>query len=161
MLPICGNLLFETQRTTRYASVQFLSTSLLFASYSLLIAFHSLLLKWGGEGSNLRSYTATDLQSVPFGRLGTSPHTHNTDGAGEGIWTPDLLITNQLLYQLSYKGKVFSEKRPSAASGIIIWASTYHKVRLSSNYYSFLAPGHFWEKTLSLVPGCNPCNSRL
>jgi hypothetical protein len=28
---------------------------------------------WGGEGSNLRSPKATDLQSVPFVRLGTSP----------------------------------------------------------------------------------------
>ncbi len=28
---------------------------------------------WGGEDSNLRSLMTTDLQSVPFGRSGTSP----------------------------------------------------------------------------------------
>ena len=28
---------------------------------------------WGGEVSNLRRLTPTDLQSVPFGRSGTSP----------------------------------------------------------------------------------------
>ncbi len=30
---------------------------------------------WGGEDSNLRRLTPTDLQSVPFGRSGTSPGT--------------------------------------------------------------------------------------
>ena len=41
----------------------------------------------------------TDLQSVPFGHSGISPY-----GAEEGTRTPDLLITNQWLYQLSYFG---------------------------------------------------------
>ena len=40
----------------------------------------------------------TDLQSAPFGHSGTLPHY----GAGGRTRTPDLLITNQLLYQLSY-----------------------------------------------------------
>ena len=44
----------------------------------------------------LKSLT-TDLQSAPFGRSGIPPY-----GAGEGSRTPNLLITNQLLYQLSY-----------------------------------------------------------
>ena len=44
----------------------------------------------------LKSKT-TDLQSAPFGRSGTLPY-----GAGDGTRTRDLLITNQLLYQLSY-----------------------------------------------------------
>ncbi len=51
----------------------------------------------------------TDLQSVPFGRSGTLPYMWVTTevitlfiGAGERTRTPDLLITNQLLYQLSY-----------------------------------------------------------
>ena len=43
----------------------------------------------------------TDLQSAPFGHSGTSPHT----GAGDPTRTDDLLITSQLLYQLSYTGK--------------------------------------------------------
>jgi hypothetical protein len=73
---------------------------------------------WGGEVSNLRRLTPTDLQSVPFGHSGTSPKqihaasNNNTlknilkkDGATEGTRTPDRLITNQLLYQLSYGGR--------------------------------------------------------
>ncbi len=43
-----------------------------------------------------------DLQSVPFGHLGTPPYSVGEGGAGGRIRTPDLLITNQLLYQLSY-----------------------------------------------------------
>ena len=39
---------------------------------------------------------ATDLQSAPFGRSGILP------GAGGRNRTPDLLITSQLLYLLSY-----------------------------------------------------------
>ncbi len=54
----------------------------------------------------------TDLQSVPFGRSGTPPcwfpvrvwFASRPDGAGEGTRTLDLLITNQLLCQLSYTG---------------------------------------------------------
>lgn len=42
---------------------------------------------------------ATDLQSAPFGHSGTPPY---VVGAGGRIRTPDLLITNQLLYRLSY-----------------------------------------------------------
>ena len=42
---------------------------------------------------------ATDLQSAPFDRSGIPPY---KIGAGGRIRTPDLLITNQLLYQLSY-----------------------------------------------------------
>ena len=45
-----------------------------------------------------KSKTA-DLQSAPFGRSGTLPY---LIGAGGRTRTPDLLITNQLLYQLSY-----------------------------------------------------------
>ena len=43
---------------------------------------------------------AADLQSVPFGHSGTPPY--ELVGAGGRIRTPDLLITNQLLYRLSY-----------------------------------------------------------
>jgi hypothetical protein len=45
----------------------------------------------------------TDLQSAPFGHSGTPPcENKKTNGAGGRIRTPDLLITNQLLYRLSY-----------------------------------------------------------
>ena len=47
-----------------------------------------------------------DLQSVPFGHSGNPPYAIGlnlkADGAGRRTRTPDLLITNQLLYQLSY-----------------------------------------------------------
>ena len=44
-----------------------------------------------------------DLQSVPFGHSGNPPYEiRGDDGAGRRTRTPDLLITNQLLYQLSY-----------------------------------------------------------
>ena len=54
----------------------------------------------------LKSKT-TDLQSAPFGHSGTLPYyrdklTLSQFGAGDGTRTRDLLITNQLLYQLSY-----------------------------------------------------------
>ena len=45
-----------------------------------------------------KSVTA-DLQSAPFGHSGTYPY---EVGAGEGNRTRNLLITNQLLCQLSY-----------------------------------------------------------
>ena len=43
----------------------------------------------------------TDLQSAPFGRSGILP------GAGGRNRTPDLLITSQLLYLLSYTSVPF------------------------------------------------------
>ena len=45
-----------------------------------------------------------DLQSVPFGHSGIPPYSilRWKGGAGGRIRTPDLLITNQLLYLLSY-----------------------------------------------------------
>ncbi|GEM_PF-1945153 len=53
--------------------------------------------------SDHRSYKATDLQSAPFGHSGNLPYiVIRLIGAGGRIRTPDLLITNQLLYQLSY-----------------------------------------------------------
>ena len=54
---------------------------------------------------------ATDLQSAPFGHSGTPPY--EIAGAGGRIRTPDLLITNQLLYRLSYTSisRVLSNSR--------------------------------------------------
>ena len=53
----------------------------------------------GEDGFEPSKRIATDLQSAPFGHSGTLP------GAGDGTRTRDLLITNQLLYQLSYTSK--------------------------------------------------------
>jgi hypothetical protein len=63
---------------------------------------------WGEQDSNLRSCEAADLQSAPVGRLGISPW--SAHGANEGTRTPDRLITNQLLYQLSYIGMYNKER---------------------------------------------------
>ena len=49
----------------------------------------------GGGFEPPKSLT-TDLQSAPFGRSGIPPY---KIGAGEGNRTPNLLITNQLLYR--------------------------------------------------------------
>ena len=62
---------------------------------------HFLVEEDGFEPSKAKP---ADLQSVPFGNLGTPPFSvgRKKGGAGGRIRTPDLLITNQLLYQLSY-----------------------------------------------------------
>src|SRR5712671_4234250 len=73
----------------------------------------SRLYRNGGEGRTrtFEAARATDLQSAAFDRFATSPIVCNEccverprrmariDGAGEGTRTPDLLITNQLLYR--------------------------------------------------------------
>ena len=51
-----------------------------------------------GDGFEPSKSVTTDLQSAPFGHSGISPYY----GAGDGTRTRDLLITNQLLYLLSY-----------------------------------------------------------
>ena len=63
-----------------------------------------------------KSVTA-DLQSAPFGHSGTYPY---EVGAGEGNRTRNLLITNQLLCQLSYTSTVsmvVSEEESGDAEG--------------------------------------------
>ena len=65
----------------------------------------------GEDGFEPSKRNAADLQSVPFGHSGTPPYAigsiaslYPVFGAGRRTRTPDLLITNQLLYQLSYTG---------------------------------------------------------
>jgi hypothetical protein len=48
--------------------------------------------------------TAPKAVALP---LGDTPRIKFENGAGEESRTPDLLITNQLLYQLSYTSAVF------------------------------------------------------
>src|SRR5207253_11287030 len=67
----------------------------------------------GGEG-RIRTFVGklpADLQSAPFGHSGTSPLSrlsgsfgHALHGADGQTRTGNLLITNQVLYQLSYIG---------------------------------------------------------
>ena len=52
-----------------------------------------------GEGFEPSKSVTADLQSAPFGRSGIPPGV--LDGAGYRNRTGDLLITSQLLYQLS------------------------------------------------------------
>ena len=63
---------------------------------------------WERMDSDHRSRKTTDLQSAPFGHSGTLPYKMCNEilGAGRRTWTPDLLITNQLLYQLSYTSAI-------------------------------------------------------
>ena len=62
----------------------------------------------------------TDLQSAPFGRLGTPPYY----GAGERNRTINLLITNQLLCLLSYT----STFRVQSVDGLIIIPYPFFRV---------------------------------
>ena len=55
-----------------------------------------------GDGFEPSKSVTADLQSAPFGHSGTYPY---EVGAGEGNRTRNLLITNQLLCQLSYTSK--------------------------------------------------------
>ena len=63
-----------------------------------------------GGGFEPPKSSTTDLQSAPFGRSGTLPCVRDKQklipvcGAGDGTRTRDLLITNQLLCQLSHVG---------------------------------------------------------
>ena len=75
---------------------------------------------WGEQDSNLRSRKTADLQSAPVGHLGISPFDRPT-GANEGTRTPDRLITNQLLYQLSYIGLYNTERTVSVPPSTTIW----------------------------------------
>ena len=53
----------------------------------------------GRDGFEPSKAEPADLQSAPFGHSGTYPY---KIGAGDGNRTSNLLITNQLLCQLSY-----------------------------------------------------------
>ena len=62
----------------------------------------------GRDGFEPSKSVTADLQSAPFGHSGTYPYDIPLDpkgGAGDGTRTRNLLITNQLLCQLSYTSK--------------------------------------------------------
>ena len=84
----------------------------------------------------------TDLQSAPFGHSGTLPY---ISGAGGRTRTPDLLITNQLLYQLSYT---------STFSCLVIIA--YHAIFVNSFFTSvpigFLIKGVLPAVIVAAIP---------
>ena len=56
-----------------------------------------------GDGFEPSKSSTADLQSAPFSHSGTLPYwVKLASGAGGRTWTVNLLITNQLLCQLSY-----------------------------------------------------------
>jgi hypothetical protein len=59
-----------------------------------------------GEGFEPSKAVPADLQSAPFGQLG---YPSSFYGADDGTRTRNLLITSQLLCQLSYIGKYMAE----------------------------------------------------
>jgi hypothetical protein len=103
---------------------------------------------WGEQDSNLRSCEAADLQSAPVGHLGISPLPIH--GANGRIRTPDLLITNQLLYQLSYIG-LYNRKRtpflPLPDQEVPNWAC-----KCSKNTHATKRRSHDFRRGSSIDP---------
>jgi hypothetical protein len=99
----------------------------------------------GKEGFEPPKAAPTDLQSAPFDRSGISPkktiHSKNLlfalfrripERRADGrIRTADQLITNQLLYQLSYIGNRF----PFIKKGLQKYKLFEYETRLLSNNY--------------------------
>ena len=54
------------------------------------------------------------------------------EGAGRRIRTDDLLITNQLLYQLSYAGILRAETPPSAAISVLTLYAIFYGMPVST-----------------------------
>ena len=107
----------------------------------------------GGGFEPPKSMT-TDLQSVPFGHSGNLPYSITSfNGAGGRTWTPDLLITNQLLYQLSYTSK-FSFRsciHSLISSAYIIYHILHHLSTLFSIFFNFFEAFPFFEDVLEWV----------
>ena len=90
-----------------------------------------------------KSLTA-DLQSAPFGHSGTYPY--KKTGAGGRTRTPDLLITNQLLYQLSYTSlsKLFADlSRRLLEYNTTSFSICQHFFAIFFNFFYFIFLGCF------------------
>ena len=74
----------------------------LYILYTISIKI-SILILLGGGGFEPPKQVAADLQSVPFGHSGIRPYLFTQ--ADDRTRTDNLLITNQLLCQLSHIGK--------------------------------------------------------
>ena len=113
--------------------------------------FHSKLAGFGGRGW-IRTTEAEKQQIYSLPPLATRELVHigsafdpgqipgfvaGEDGAGGRTRTPDLLITNQLLYQLSYTSKLDLSLLPRqmvGATGLepaASWSQTKHSTKLS------------------------------
>ena len=80
-----------------------------------------------GGGFEPPKASPTDLQSVPFDHSGTPPRQGKAkqrpaeagqSQAGEGTRTPNHLITNEMLYQLSYASGAVAREKASAKIGV-------------------------------------------
>ncbi len=87
---------------TRTRDVQLGRLTLYQLSYSriLYLGHHFLTIWWRGEDSNLRRLSQQIYSLPPLAAREPLPL-----GAGDGTRTRNLLITNQLLYRLSYASK--------------------------------------------------------
>ena len=108
----------------------------------------------GEDGFEPSKRNATDLQSAPFGHSGILPYEwKQNNGAGGRTRTPDLLITNQLLYQLSYTSE-FSFRsciHSLISSAYIIYHILHHLSTLFSNFFNFFEAFSFFEDVLEWV----------
>ena len=88
---------------------------------------------WWMLDSNQRRRKPAGLQPAPFSHSGNPPTKTYSDsycfraiaGAGEGSRTPDLLITNQLLCQLSYASKNKHKKAADSEETAIPYSSEH------------------------------------
>ena len=71
----------------------------------------------GGGGFEPPKHKAADLQSAPFGRSGNHPIPSKKEEADDRTRTDNLLITNQLLCQLSHIG-MFSFAKQMEVTGL-------------------------------------------
>ena len=92
----------------------------------------------GEDGFEPSKLKATDLQSAPFGRSGTLPYYVE---AGGRTRTPDLLITNQLLYQLSYTSINRGDR--SRTCGILVPNQALYQTELRLDINSYCSSDSF------------------
>ena len=103
-----------------------------------------------------------DLQSVPFGHSGIPPYSFVCGGAGGRTRTPDLLITNQLLYQLSYTSRpcgIDTTNRPleyNSKSGSVC----QHNFFAGCNFYHLAEVLQFSKYFTATIPSNSSMVSR-
>ena len=118
-----------------------------------------------GGGGRIRTCEAfaSDLQSDPFGHSGTPPKQaayymaclQTKSGAGGRNRTPDLLITSQLLYQLSYASPQSPLQRGRYTTDFSGGLQHLHSVRKSPTRNEFPTPGGI-EPAAPSRPGIAP-----
>ena len=98
----------------------------------------------GRDGFEPSKSQTTDLQSAPFGHSGTFP-----TGAGDRNRTNNLLITNQLLCQLSY------------TSIYIYWCLETDSNHRHKDFQSYALPTELPRQALATLRGLEPLTSSV